>query len=161
VLRTLQHKIQLESLEDTLAHVGIPLRGRFKAQSQKVSNLFLFMVPHTASRLEPGLWVSHLKIVWQVLASNLDGCSRTQMVPQGSSAALVMSSLATSWQFGMRTLPFLNQTLIFLRCMDSQDHVGEEQLPGPPTQQESHDQILNGSIIGILVMRMLFWDQWQ
>jgi hypothetical protein len=60
VLHTLRGKIQLADSEDAPAHLAIPLRGRFKARSQEVSNLFLYTAARTASGLEPGLWVSRL-----------------------------------------------------------------------------------------------------
>jgi hypothetical protein len=43
MLHTLRGKIQLADSEDAPAHLAIPLSGRFKARSQEVSNLFLYM----------------------------------------------------------------------------------------------------------------------
>ena len=41
-------------------HVGIPLRGRFKARSNAIQKLLVFTAAVTASGLKPGLWAERL-----------------------------------------------------------------------------------------------------
>ena len=60
VLHTLRIKCQFEDTVNTPAHLSIPLRGRFKARSQEISNLLLYSVTETNSGILPGLWVKRL-----------------------------------------------------------------------------------------------------
>lgn len=60
VLHTLRLKCQFHDTTDTPAHLTVPLRGRFKARSQEISDLILYSVTETDSWLLPGLWVERL-----------------------------------------------------------------------------------------------------
>jgi hypothetical protein len=60
VLTELRTKIQLEDKDDVPAHVAVPLRGRFKARSNNIVNIFVHTAAKTASGLTPGLWIRRL-----------------------------------------------------------------------------------------------------
>jgi len=44
-------------------HVGIPLAGRFKARSQQVQKILVFVAAETDSGLKPGAWTRRLIVV--------------------------------------------------------------------------------------------------
>ena len=46
-------------------HIGLPLRGRFKARSNAIQKLLVFVAYETQSGLKPGRWVSRLVNVLQ------------------------------------------------------------------------------------------------
>ena len=60
VLSELRNQIVLESRHGETPHVGIPLRGRFKARSNAIERLLVFTAAVTASGLKPGIWLDRL-----------------------------------------------------------------------------------------------------
>ena len=61
VLSELRGQIQLTPGRDgTPPHIGVPLRGRFKARSNAVQKLLVFVCCETASGLKPGRWIRRL-----------------------------------------------------------------------------------------------------
>ena len=66
VLTELRGQIQSEKGKDgSPAHIGVPLRGRFKARSNAVQKLLVFVAYETQSGLKPGRWVSRLVSILQ------------------------------------------------------------------------------------------------
>ena len=60
VLTELRDQIALDPVNGDLPHVGIPLWGRFKARSNAIQKLLVFIAADTPSGLKPGIWVNRL-----------------------------------------------------------------------------------------------------
>jgi len=60
VLSELKNQMQLEPVRNTPAHIGLPLRGRFKARGSAKAKVLILIVDVTSSGLMPGLWVRRL-----------------------------------------------------------------------------------------------------
>jgi len=60
VLTELKNQIQMEPVRRMPAHIGLPLRGRFKARGSAKAKVLILMVPETASGLKPGIWLLRL-----------------------------------------------------------------------------------------------------
>ena len=81
VLTSLRTQIDWEGNDFEQPHVGIPLTGRFKARSNTVKKILVFVAIETASGLKPALWIQRLVDV-------LDGLDiRSGWLFQGSDGA--------------------------------------------------------------------------
>ncbi len=60
VLTELKHQMQLEPVRKVMVHIGLPLRGCFKARVSVKAKVLILIVMETASGLKPGVWVAWL-----------------------------------------------------------------------------------------------------
>lgn len=60
LLTELKSQIDLEGRSGDEPHVGVPMRGKFKARSNAEQKLLVFCAATTASGLKPGLWAQRL-----------------------------------------------------------------------------------------------------
>jgi hypothetical protein len=60
VLHEIRRMVLLEEEHGVPAHVGIPMRGKFKQRSNEIVNILCYCVAVTASGLKPALWVDRL-----------------------------------------------------------------------------------------------------
>lgn len=67
VLSELKNQMQLAPVRNQPAHIGLPLRGRFKARGNAKAKVLVMIVPETASGLKPSLWLQRLVGVLQDL----------------------------------------------------------------------------------------------
>lgn len=67
VLHKLAQQIQMEDEGNVPAHIGIPLRGKFKARSSVIVEIICYTVAKTHSGLNLGLWVTRLIDVLKTL----------------------------------------------------------------------------------------------
>ena len=67
VLHKLVRQIQMEDEGNVPAHIGVPLRGKFKARSSIIVEIICYTVAKTHSGLNPGLWVTRLIDVLKTL----------------------------------------------------------------------------------------------
>jgi hypothetical protein len=60
VLTEFKHQMQLEPVHKVPVHIGLPLRGCFKARVSVKAKVLILIVMETASGLKPGVWVAWL-----------------------------------------------------------------------------------------------------
>ncbi len=71
--------MQMEEEGNIPAHIGVALRGKFKARSSIIVEIICYTVAKTHSSLNPGLWVSRLVLLWTPLgpyAQEIHPCLR-------------------------------------------------------------------------------------
>lgn len=83
VLHILRTKIQWHSTAYSPAHMGVPLRGRFKARTSQVTGFLAYTALETASGIKPAAWTKRLIDVLEEegitngwLFQNADGSQR-------------------------------------------------------------------------------------